>query len=1584
MKQRKRTAYGWKRFLAGLLTGVMLSSQALPGMSLTAFATELSSENLGNGTSEATAWGWINKGSTGDGGAAGYRFNLCGYKTMNQMPGNPYLESNSDRVQTTYGWGGFPTWIMTTGSTATPGVSGASATRVNQASTHGMVVTYGALGVETKIAVSASKDGKYVLVDYYVYDNGTMSASAGRWFHMGSGADIQIDGNDAAPLSRNSRGVHMVNPSSQAVFDCIMDDPGMNLTPPDRVWLGNYSAYLANLFNNQPAPYSVSGIDSGYAYSWSFLLRPYELVHKRIAFAIRNTSYYVSSANGQDAAGRSGDYSAPFKTIDYALQRIGAKVGYIYVMDYDLISAPINVNTANQNVTISSSDFNSAGTPLTGTAGYMQTLKRAGGYTGSIFQVSNGNVKFTDVVLDGNNVATTSPLLYTSAGTLEINSGAVVQNCNGSAAGNASAIEVAGGNFFMNYGTIKNNVSNGKGAVYFNGTAFTVQNKVDIKDNKTSANVQNNVYLASGKYISVKGDLEDGKIGVTTQVSPAVSQGGSSTAAGQEVIVAAPDASYSVSGTCTFSENFVSDKEDTENVYISIGTDVLGNLSKTVLKRNGSTITTSYQEIVTGGVVVGAPASVSTLYPSGEAIAPIAPPAAIPGYTLSEVVIDQGSSASLTWNNVAGAAFGTISGIMPDQDVSVTYRYTRNVASIVYVTNGGTPQPNSISGSVGDSVSGILPFVSKYGYVFNGWSEDVPPNASPAWVTALPATLPDQALTYYAYYLPNPAVKFDYTVEYVSQSGIIFQSTTTGDAYSVESPVQSQKKNIHGYVWKNAASGTSPAQYNYGSGSEDVGTFTVGGVYDGQFDGTMPGQDLAVSYGYAVDYSNPSAKSDLTVRYVSTSGNVIHTPVVTGYFPEDSVNVNPLTIYGYDLVDAQFAAGTVASSTDGNLVNAVSPTTFAGNGSYTGTMPNQPVEIIYTYQANGDGYTLSYNYHDNNTSDSNLIDIVAPETESRVADTAVTKAFTPLYGYIWGGNEADPSTAGAFDGSNDYAGTMPTEDLKVIWKYNRVPSKWALLTYQAGVNGSLTNGAGVSADVTSIGGGKYTASVLKDDGSAQGTTDSYTWNIIRQKRLVPVPQPASYYRFVNWFIDANDDGVKDPGENFLNGTERFTGPATLTAYFEEDPDQWIDISFAAGSHGSITSGAASLHIPYDKTWNDIQASLPSYAPETNYLVDGWYDSDTLMQLTDPLQDGHIYTIRFYPDPAIWGTNVAPPDASTGLNAAGKGKLTVYHTEMAYRYIVTDLNGIIVAVQGGISGGRIYFDNLYPGTRYQVYETAGTTAAVGDSIAAASGSISDPTEVLVPVVETNYQILPDENHEGKTVLVIKPADNRSDYAVLDNSGNLVAGWTAVESTTPPSVKFPGLEYSEEYIVVAIPRGITGITPESKEPDGSVIITNPGGELDIPNYTIRTLEGNVDEVDGQTIGTDSYDQAHKGDAVSISAPATNSAGEPFSHWRILIGAVPGMTGSITQRELSFTMPDANLVFAACYTRAPSVPSVANVVDEVRGGNANETALDPGDVPNLEQSLTTADDRTLIDVNGADVTYKVVYTRTSVKAT
>ena len=146
---------------------------------------------------------------------------------------------------------------------------------------------------------------------------------------------------------------------------------------------------------------------------------------------------------------------------------------------------------------------------------------------------------------------------------------------------------------------------------------------------------------------------------------------------------------------------------------------------------------------------------------------------------------------------------------------------------------------------------------------------------------------------------------------------------------------------------------------------------------------------------------------------------------------------------------------------------------------------------------------------------------------------------------------------------------------------------------------------------------------------------------------------------------------------------QFEGPAVLTAHFEENPDAWITIAFEAGEHGSINTGEAlTLRTTYDKKWSDIQGSTPQCTPQVNYLPDGWYANGEPVEDDTPLVNGQTYTMEFYPDPAVFGTDVSAPNALAGLNTQGKGRVTIFGTAQGYKYILTDLAGEVLAVNKG--------------------------------------------------------------------------------------------------------------------------------------------------------------------------------------------------------------------------------------------------------------------------------------------------------------
>ena len=1568
----KKIYQTWRRAVSCLMTVCLLVVLVSSHLTMAAYAsTELPEENLGNGASEGTAYKWLSN----------TRFDMCGLKAGQ----TDYSQSG---IKTTYGWGGYGTYIQVGNNTKV---------QANIATNGGVQQIAG--GVELKIALSPSPDNKYVFVDYYVYDKDGQGGAAGRTIKVGSGADVQIDNDDRAIVYKNARGFHMVNSNNQMTFDCITNDDSLGVTPPTTRYIGQYSNWSNGVFTEAGGSQST-GYDSEVAFSWHFQLHPYEVVHKRVAFAVRDTSYYVSNSYGQDAASADGTYSKPFNTIDYALGKIGNKKGYIYVMDSRDITAPITISGSNMDITIASTDYDKDGNPTNGNADYIKALRRSPSYTGPLFNVSGATLKLTDIVLDGNGQSTADPLLSAASGRLEINSGANVTGCHGNAASQGSAVNITGNAALsMNYGKVSGNTSEGKGAVYFNSTGrFSVINDVMIEDNLNPSGAKANVYLESGKTVTVAGDLNASKIGVTTAQQPAASPGGISTEAAQEVKAAVPLAGSAVdTAPSPFADNFFADqaKEDGTGLYVSVGTKNLagagsGNDKNAVIKRNGMQISFIVRDAETGASITGAPVIPAVSKGSGEAVDIAAPPGIL-GYELADVIIEQSTPPSLQADLNPGATFGKITGTMPNQDVTVNYEYRKVGSQIIFDSNGGTPEPPALVGTAGSPVNALLPTTSRYGYIFKGWSR-VNDWQNPQFITSLPAVYPSAPVTYYAIFEADPNVTFNYTVEHTNQSGdIVFNTTSMENAYSVETPLVEEKKNIKNYDWSLDDSGTIPTEYNFSGTSVPLGQFNAGGTFNGK----MPGQDATIRYRYKVRYDDPDARSLLEVRHETNNFNTVAPEQTALLFPEDTITAQPVDVYGFKCTGYRFEHGDYTGQLGGEYVYGVSGT-FDENFAYNGVMPNQPVRLIYLYEATLEGFELAVKYEDNDTQDSNLKNIIPPVVSGpHVADSVVGGEYQNQYGYSVTDSLVKPDGATIWVvPSMDYewGGTMPNDDAQVIYRHNRIPANWADITYKAGQRGSLRDGADVSPDVQSLSGGSFKASILINDGTTEGQEKSYTLAQIKEKRLMPAAEAESqYYRFDGWFIDTDNDGILDGDETILPQDYRFDGPATVTASFGENPDAWINITFEAGEHGSINAGEMlSLRTTFDQKWGDIQASLPSYTPEVNYLVDDWYVQGEPLEADTPLVNGQTYTIQFYPDPAIFGTDVSEPEAMTGLNGQGKGRITVFGTTLGYKYILTDLNGEVLAVnKGNILTSRTIFDNLYPGMRYLVYEATGrTAAAVGDMIGDIGGTVSGGTEVLTPVVETNYQIYYDEEDEGKTQLSIKPADQASDYAVLDSAGNPVhtpqtggGGWQK-PSGNPGELIFTGLDYNKEYTVVARPTGRTEITAESRRPDGSVITTDPGGELELPTYIIETLNGEIKSVAGEAIGAGRYEEAHKGDQVEITADPVNGAGRPFSHWTFTIGSVKGMGTRINTREASFTMPDTNLVLTAVYERA-ATPSNAKVIDEVRGGSREELALDPNEIPDLENDLTTDGDRELLDVNHADVTYKVVYRKNAVRA-
>ena len=171
------------------------------------------------------------------------------------------------------------------------------------------------------------------------------------------------------------------------------------------------------------------------------------------------------------------------------------------------------------------------------------TAKKGGGVT----VWGGGQVTISGGTISGNKAAERGGGIYTN-GTLTISGNSVIESneaengggvyyygysysdmiISGSAkiAGN-TATGNGGGICFENGGTLTinggsitgNSAADNGGCVYFNGKTFIISGDIDISGNKKGS-ADNNVYLPTGKYITIAGKLTGSKIGVTTEAAP--------------------------------------------------------------------------------------------------------------------------------------------------------------------------------------------------------------------------------------------------------------------------------------------------------------------------------------------------------------------------------------------------------------------------------------------------------------------------------------------------------------------------------------------------------------------------------------------------------------------------------------------------------------------------------------------------------------------------------------------------------------------------------------------------------------------------------------------------------------------------------------------------------------------------------------------------------------------------------------------------------------------------------------------------------------------------------------------------------
>ncbi len=198
-----------------------------------------------------------------------------------------------------------------------------------------------------------------------------------------------------------------------------------------------------------------------------------------------NSAVYVST-NGSDSG--SGTESSPYATIAKAYENVAAN-GTIYLKS-DLTQNSTATLNGSKTVTITSVSGNS-----------VYSIKRSTAI--EMFKVSNGTVNFTKIIIDGGNAELNANGISVSGGTVNLNTGATVQNFK-STTGEMKPVLVTGGSLNINAGSLIQNNNTYRPIVYVSNGEATL-NGGTIKNN-TSRDV-GGIYISQGTLNLISGTV---------------------------------------------------------------------------------------------------------------------------------------------------------------------------------------------------------------------------------------------------------------------------------------------------------------------------------------------------------------------------------------------------------------------------------------------------------------------------------------------------------------------------------------------------------------------------------------------------------------------------------------------------------------------------------------------------------------------------------------------------------------------------------------------------------------------------------------------------------------------------------------------------------------------------------------------------------------------------------------------------------------------------------------------------------------------------------------------------------------------
>ena len=1397
-------------------------------------------------------------------------------------------------------------------------------------------------------------------------------------------------------------------------------------------WVGHWSNTAGvrhEAFTMVESPSTMANVgDSAAGFSAYFNLQSGETKTARFAIRMRVAVYYVDPTYDGTSEGISNGFiSRPFRNIQdtiNAMQAAGVKKGYIALHHDTEVNSTITIPNG-MDITFISSDFErptnvpsggySPRAPQMNDDGTQFTIKRAAGFTsGPMFQIATGSsddtaISISNVTVDGNGgaVAATDAMIDAQAGTVRTRKTAVLQNAKidpTQTTPKASAVNIGGtAKIDMSNGTVTGNTSNvGGSAIIANSNFGTVDQRfvaskdVKVTGNTSSdganANVQlganNHIYVAQNKALS-----STAKIGLNTTNPPTSNTMGttavvSNATAGQIQPFSTANFDADKNGNSSFTGTTVNPQTEGGNqdpLKIYLGAQMYA-------------LNIFYQD--ENGISMDAPIHQNPAHINYDVAKPnqavasslnFVPPT-ITGYTYDAAAT---AVANPSLGSVTIDSTGKIGGTMPGQNMNIIIRMMKNGVSYKFdPTNGTAVMERYEPVTASTSILGTPPVVSRVGYDFAGWYEYTDNNGNGVYdageevVGATPFTSfpnPSVPLTKYYYAKWNPGTGvYPLTTRHKNTTpSLPLTFAMQNDNYSITTAVTKDPANVPGYMY-NRSSRTPGSQ---GVLVQSTGNYTV----------SMPPQGISLEYVYKVDPSHPGFS--LTTEYVDGAGNALKPAVTVMKKPEARLSITPAAIANYSFNSVSITQG--ASDNPANYEVGLN----AGNGLLTnidgvtgaliGYMPNQNVTIRYVYDADGASAIARRFIDDNMRTLYGDRNNVMPSSSVNMQIPNVGQ----LYGYVYDasrGSAVNITPAGTSitaDSAGTLNGTMPISGgVAADYTLSKDMAKWQNIGF------ALTSNSLASATFS------FTTSpnpVLLDDGVSPGHENASKFSEIKTEAPLPVVTPDRYYMVEGWYAD--QAGTQPIGDNDTLAMPAAGTQKVIYAKIVEDPSQWVDVNFASSDltkgvlnpTGVNVPGGTPQHMHYDEVWSNLVK--PASTPVANYELKNWTSpSGQVVQPSDTVVAG-TYLANFGKVNATWGLDPGAFGANGRIGDNGQGTITITGTTPNNRYVVTDPDGNIIAVvDGPANGSDIQIPNVIPGRTYNVVEGGpDTQATVGQSGTSVTGSnISGPKPVTIPAIGDNKNVGVDPDDTERAQIVINPADPDADYALIDSNGNVVPypnsdnGWLTPVGSGPATVTFNNLNPGETYTVVARRHGNSSETPTGNLPAGVPVVANPGDMVDVQNYTIKTITnavgGNVGitSVDSNAVSTTDFNTAKGNSTFALHADSTDSAGHAFKYWRIANGRIPGVTAKITTNDYTGTLSRSNVIFEAIYdipaTDAYGNP-IAPVSQENRGGAADgEFALDASQIADIQNNLTNPTDQSLININHADVRYKVIFNK------